>query len=85
LPFNPDSWYNITIMTATLRKAFTKASHLPQAAQQQLAEQLIEDIEGEFKWDRTLAHSQPLLEKLAAKARRARRAGKTRSKGFDEL
>jgi hypothetical protein len=72
-------------MTALLEKAFAKAAHLPQAAQRQLAEQMLEDIEAELKWDRTLAGSQHLLEKLASKARQAKRQGKTVRKGFDEL
>ena len=72
-------------MTATLEKAFAKAANLPDELQEQLAEQLLQDIEAEKKWDRTLAKSQHLLEKLARQARRAKRAGKTRRKGFDEL
>jgi hypothetical protein len=72
-------------MTALLEKAFAKASHLPRAAQEQLAEQLLEDLNGESKWDKTLAASQPLLEKLATKARRAKRNGKVFKKGFDDL
>ena len=47
--------------------------------------QMLTDIEGELKWDRTLAGSQRLLEKLASKARVAKRHGKTVCKGFDEL
>jgi hypothetical protein len=72
-------------MTASLERAFAKAAHLPKPAQDQLAEQLIEDIDGELKWDKTLANSQESLEKLAAKARGAKRRGKTVRKGFDEL
>jgi len=72
-------------MTALLAKAFAKASRLPQAAQEQLAEQLLAEVEGELQWDQTLARSQNLLEKMAADARRAKRAGKTTRKGFDEL
>jgi hypothetical protein len=72
-------------MTAVLRKAFARASSLPKPAQEQLAAQMLDDIAGEEKWDKTLARSQPLLEKLAAKARRASKAGKTVTKGFDEL
>jgi hypothetical protein len=63
----------------------TKASELPAAVQEQLGKQLLEDIEGELKWDDTLAKSQPLLEKMAARARQAKRTGKTQRKGFDEL
>jgi hypothetical protein len=50
-----------------------------------LADQLLEDISAELKWDATLRKSQGVLEKLAAKARRAKRAGKTFRKGIDEL
>jgi len=63
----------------------SKAAKLPAAVQNQLAEQLLDDIEGETKWDTTIAKSQSTLEKLAEKARRAQRNGKTRSVGFDEL
>jgi hypothetical protein len=72
-------------MTASLEQAFVKASHLPRAAQEQLATQMLQDIEGELKWDQTLADSQEHLEKLARKARIAKRRGKTVRKGFDEL
>jgi len=72
-------------MTASLAQAFAKASHLPRAAQQQLAAQMLEDIKGETKWDQTLAESQELLEKMARNARAAKRKGKTIRKGFDEL
>jgi len=72
-------------MTTSLKKAFDKASGLPEAVQEQLAEQMLEDIEGELKWDQTLADSQGLLEDLASKARRAQQEGKTTKKGFDDL
>ncbi len=72
-------------MTALLEKVFAEASHLPKAVQEQLAEQMLEDIAAELKWDRTLAGSQRLLEKMATKARRAKKFGKTVRKGFDEL
>jgi hypothetical protein len=72
-------------MTAALQKAFKKASDLPASAQDQLAEQLLVDIAGEKKWDKTLADSQELLEKMAAKAHFARKRGKTIRQGFGEL
>jgi len=72
-------------MTPSLTKAFAKASKLPASVQEQLAEQLLEDIAGEMKWDQTLAGSQDLLESMASKARRARREGRTVKKGFDAL
>jgi hypothetical protein len=72
-------------MTAALQKAFTQAAKMPDDLQEQLARQLLEDIEGEKKWDVTLAKSQKVLEQLARRAKEASRQGKTRKKGFDEL
>ena len=72
-------------MVTRLKKAFDKASKLPRPAQEQLADQLAEDLDGEAKWDATLAKSQDLLEKLAARALRARRRGRTTPGGFDQL
>jgi hypothetical protein len=72
-------------MTTILAKAVAKAARLPEAAQKQLADQLLEDICAELKWDATLRKSQGVLEKLAAKARQAKRTGKTVRKGIDEL
>jgi hypothetical protein len=72
-------------MTAALKKAFEKAASLPSAAQEQLAAQLHDDIEGELKWDHSLERSQPLLEKLASKALRQKRSGRTVKRGFGDL
>jgi mevalonate kinase len=74
-----------TSMTHILEQAMTKAAKLSEAAQDQLGEQLLEDIESELKWDETLAASQPLLEQMAAKARRDKAEGKTTPGGFDRL
>jgi len=72
-------------MTSLLRKAFDRASQLPQNLQDQIAQGLLEEIEGELKWDETLAGSEDFLEKLANKALQEFEAGKTVQKGFDEL
>ena len=72
-------------MTALLQVAFDKASALPSDVQELLAKELIEEIEWETRWDRTLADSQPVLDRLAEKAMREYRDGKTEEKGFDEL
>ena len=72
-------------MTKALEKAFVKASRLSKAAQEELAKQLLADIEGELKWDQTLATSQDFLENMANKARDGLRQRKTTKKGFDEL
>jgi hypothetical protein len=59
------------VVTPLLEKAFAKASRLPKAAQELLAEQLFAYIAGELKWDKMLAKSQDLLERLARQARSA--------------
>ena len=73
------------IMVARLKKAFEQANQLPPAAQEQLSDQLLEEIEGETKWDDTLAGSQPVLERMAKQALDAKRAGMTKAGGFDQL
>lgn len=60
-------------MTATLKKAFLKASRLPKAAQEELAKQIISNIDADLEWDKTLAKSERLLEKMAAKAKLSRK------------
>ncbi len=72
-------------MTELLTKAFEQASRLPSERQDELAQQILEDLVGETKWDETLARSQDQLEKLADKALSEFRAGRTREMGFDEL
>ena len=58
---------------------------MPEELQKQIAEQWLQDLQGEMKWDKTLAKSQKLLEKMARAAKEARKQGKTHKKGFDEL
>lgn len=72
-------------MTRSLEEAFAKAAALPEAAQEQLAEQMLTDIEGELNWDATWAGSQDVLERMANDALRAQREGRSVKKGFDEL
>ena len=72
-------------MTKLLTEAFEEASQLPDTLQDQLAAELLDEIRGEARWDRTLAESQDQLERLAEKALREYRSGKTKEMGFDEL
>lgn len=72
-------------MTKLLSKAFEVAKNLPESIQDEIATILLEDIEGEFKWDDTLKKSNEKLEKMASKALDNFRAGSTHKKGFDEL
>ena len=72
-------------MTRLLAKAFEEASRLPDALQDEIAERLLEDVEGDARWDETLASSPQVLEKLASKALEDFRAGRTKKLGFDDL
>jgi hypothetical protein len=72
-------------MTTTLAQAFDKAAKLPDTIQEQIALQLIEDIEAELKWDQTFAKTQDKLAKLADKALKDINAGRVKKMGFDEL
>ena len=73
-------------MTSLLAEAFDKAQNLPIHLQDELAQQLIEDIESELQWQQTLSQPiSPLLEELARKALQDSLEGKTQQMGFDEL
>jgi hypothetical protein len=72
-------------MSKLLTQAFEKASELPDDLQDQLAMEVIDEIEWESRWDQTLANSQDKLEQMAEKAEKEYRSGKTKKMGFDEL
>jgi hypothetical protein len=72
-------------MTKLLKKVFEQAEKLSPTLQDEIAAQLLEDIEGELKWDETLAKSHDKLAKLADQALEDFKAGRTKKMGFDEL
>ena len=72
-------------MTKLLAEAFHKASSLSDELQDQLARELLDELDGETRWNQTLAASQDTLDRLADKAEKEYRAGKTKEMGFDEL
>jgi uncharacterized membrane protein YccC len=73
-------------MTNLLTEAFQKSQSLPDYLQDELAQQLIEDIENELQWQQELSQLQsPLLERLALQALNDSQQGKTKVMGFDEL
>ena len=72
-------------MTDLLTKAFKKASTLPDHLQDELAVELLDELEWEMKWNNTLKNSQSILGKMASKAVKDYREGKTPELGFDEL
>ena len=64
-------------MTLRLGEAFARAAALPEEEQDELARLILEMIEADERWDRTLAVSQDKLARLADKVRGEIRAGKT--------
>jgi hypothetical protein len=72
-------------MTNRLARAFEKASTLPEVLQDQLADEFLEEIEWERRWDETLAKSNDKIDQLADRAEKDFRDGKTLEMGFDEL
>ncbi len=74
------------MLTSLLSVAFEKAQILPQHLQDELAQQLIADIEDEIQWPQTLEQEQScVLEELAQAALAASLSGETQVMGFDEL
>jgi len=72
-------------MTVLLQEVFDKASTLPEALQNQIAEDLLADIEAEMQWDQTFKDTEDQLAKLADKALNDFKLGKVKQMGFDEL
>jgi hypothetical protein len=72
-------------MTMLLTEAFKKASKLPETIQDEIAMQLIEDIENEIGWETAFEETQDKLDKLAQKAIMDFNAGRVKKMGFDEL
>ena len=75
-------------MTTLLTHVLHEAEKLPEAAQNELAQQILEDITNELHWQQTLAQSDSrisILEAMAALALQESEEGKTFKMGFDEL
>lgn len=72
-------------MTKLLAEAFEKASSLSEDLQDQLAQEFLDEIAWEERWDETQRDSQDKLDRLAEKAEQEYRAGKAKEMGFDEL
>ncbi len=72
-------------MTTLFSKAIKEVESLPPELQDEIAAQLLEDIESELAWQQTLAQPQSKLDELAKKALEESDAGKTKKMGFDEL
>ncbi len=72
-------------MTKLLKQAFEKASELPDSLQDELALELLREMEGETRWDKSLAESHDVLDSLAEKAVDQHKKGRTKQMGPDEL
>ena len=74
-------------MTELLEKAFKEAQKLSNHLQDKLAQQLLEDVENELKWQESLSDSDvnlDAIEEMAQMALIEDREGKTEEKGFGE-
>ncbi|MFM7545596.1 MAG: hypothetical protein ACKO3I_03645 [Synechococcales cyanobacterium] len=74
-------------MTTLLQKAFAEVQKLPIYLQDELAQQLLEDIENELKWQKSLAREDIELGALLAMAQEAlleEQERRTEDKGFGE-
>ena len=72
-------------MTQLLKKAFQEASKLPVVDQNALAKWLIQELESEKKWEIIFAESEDILDRLADKAIKAYKRGKTKPLDTDRL
>ena len=72
-------------MTKLLKKAFERASELPQVDQNALAKWLLEELDAETKWEAAFAGSEDVLERLAEEALKERKQGKTKAMDISKL
>ncbi len=72
-------------MTTLLKEAFDKVTDLPEPLQDQIAHELLEEVEWESKWNKTFSESQDVLDRLSQKALNEFDSGKTHEMGFDDL
>ena len=66
-------------MTTVLEAALAQVAKLPPEEQDVLATLLLDEMQSEQRWAKTLAESQAVLKSLAAEALAEHRAGKTKS------
>ena len=72
-------------MTELLSKAIDKTSLLSENLQNQLASEIIDEIEYEVKWDKSFADSQDLLEIMADTGIKQFKMKERENIGFDKL
>ena len=72
-------------MTELIAKLLERISELPPNLQEEIAKQLIEEIDQEIKWQNSLENPDTVLDKLGERALEDSEKGKTKESGFDEL
>ncbi|MDB9527158.1 hypothetical protein PN498_14245 [Oscillatoria sp. CS-180] len=75
-------------MTTLLEQAFKEAQKLPNDLQDEIAQQLLNDIENELKWQTTFSDSDVEMGGFASMVQAALAeddAGETEEKGFGEV
>jgi hypothetical protein len=72
-------------MTKLLERAFKEASKLTEVEQNALAKWVLEELESEKEWDKALAGSEDVLDKLADEALSDYRNGKTKNLNLKDL
>lgn len=72
-------------MTQLLQKAIAVTSALPETQQDTIAQNMLEEIAAEAKWESSFARSQDALSELAAEALAEDREGKTKELDPSEL
>ncbi len=72
-------------MTTLMKKAIEALSNLPEEKQDLYAQEILDSLEGDEKWDVLFAdpRSETLLSQMATKAHKEHKAGQTRP--LDEL
>ena len=65
-------------MTETLKKAFAKASSLPENEQDSFGKWMLAEMASEKRWNRAFARTHDSLEKLANQALTEHRKGRTK-------
>lgn len=72
-------------MTELLERAIARLQTLPEGEQNAIAAMILEEIEGDRRWDESFSRSPDLLAKLAASAMAEYRAGKTQELDPEKL
>jgi hypothetical protein len=65
-------------MTRALKKLIDTLSRLPDREQEQIATEILSDLEADARWEAALAASPAALERLADEALAEHRAGRTK-------